>query len=124
MPRSLLPRRRLFDALMPAVQAGRMVMEVIHDRVAGLDVHKATVVACVRSMEGRKVQRECRTFDTTTEGLSGLLAWLAACGCTPVAMEATGVYWTPVWQILSDGAFELIAPMRRISRPSRAARPT
>jgi transposase len=83
-------------------------MEVIHKRVAGLDVHKATVVACVRLMSNRKVSRECRTFATTTEGLLALLAWVTECRCTHVAMEATGVYWTPVWKILSEGAFELI----------------
>lgn len=83
-------------------------MEVMHKRVAGLDVHKATVVACVRLMTGRKVTRECRTFATTTEGLLALLAWLTESRCTHVAMEATGVYWTPVWKILSDGDFTLI----------------
>jgi transposase len=83
-------------------------MEVMHDRVAGLDVHKNTVVACVRIRKGRKVSRELQTFDTTTGGLLLLLAWLTASGCTHVAMEATGVYWIPIWNILSDGAFELI----------------
>jgi transposase len=83
-------------------------MEVMHDRVAGLDVHKAMIVACVRVMAGRKASRECRTFETTTAGLEALLAWLTECGCTHVAMEATGVYWKPVWNILSDGKFELI----------------
>jgi len=67
-------------------------MEVMHERVAGLDVHKATVVGCVRLMCGRKPVRECRTFATTTEGLLALLAWLTACRCSHVAMEATGVY--------------------------------
>ena len=67
-------------------------MEVIHKHVAGLDVHKATVVACVRLMANRKVSRECRTFATTTEGLLALLAWFTECRCTHVAMEATGVY--------------------------------
>jgi transposase len=83
-------------------------MEVMHDRVAGLDVHKETVVACVRIMKGRKASRECRTFGTATKELEALLAWLTECGCTHVAMEATGVYWKPVWNILSDGKFELI----------------
>lgn len=83
-------------------------MEVMHKRVAGLDVHKATVVACVRVAAGRKVTRECRTFATTTAGLRELLAWLTACRCTQVAMEATGVYWLPVWKLLSEGEFELI----------------
>jgi len=83
-------------------------MEVMHERVAGLDVHKETVVACVRIVAGGKVSRECRTFETTTAGLEALLAWLMQSGCTHVAMEATGVYWKPVWNILSDGKFELI----------------
>ena len=83
-------------------------MDVIYERVAGLDVHKETVVATVRVMVGAKVERECRTFATTTAGLRALLAWLIASRCTHVAMEATGVYWKPVWNILSDGGFELI----------------
>jgi len=83
-------------------------MDVMHERCAGLDVHKATVVACVRLITGGKVNRECRTFDTTTAGLLALLAWLTESGCTHVAMEATGVYWKPVWNILGDGPFELM----------------
>jgi transposase len=83
-------------------------MEVMHERVAGLDVHKAMIVACVRIMADGKISRECRTFETSTAGLEALLGWLTQSGCTDVAMEATGVYWKPVWNILSDGAFELI----------------
>jgi transposase len=83
-------------------------MEIMHKRVAGLDVHKETVVACVRLMVGRKTTRECRTFTTTTEGLLALLEWLRASRVTHVAMEATGVYWTPVWKILSEGEFDLV----------------
>lgn len=82
-------------------------MEMLHERVAGLDVHKATVVACVR-LGGSQVRRECRTFATTTADLEALLAWLKGCGCTHVAMEATGVYWMPLWKILSEGDFALI----------------
>ena len=83
-------------------------MDVMHERVAGLDVHKATIVGCVRIMVGGKASRECRTFETTTAGLEGLLSWLTESGCTHVAMEATGVYWKPVWNILSEGKFELM----------------
>ena len=83
-------------------------MEVIHPRSGGLDVHKETVVACVRLALGGKVTHEVRTFETTTAGLLLLLAWLTEMGCTHVAMEATGVYWKPVWNILSDGDFELV----------------
>ena len=83
-------------------------MEVMHERVAGLDVHKAMVVATVRVVSDGKVKRECRTFETTTAGLLELLGWLTESRCTHVAMEATGVYWKPVWSILSDGEFELV----------------
>ena len=72
-------------------------MEVMYERVAGLDVHKAMIVACVRIMADGKINRECRTFDTSTAGLKALLGWLTESGCTDVAMEATGVYWKPVW---------------------------
>jgi transposase len=87
---------------------GRELMEVIHPRCSGLDVHKETVVACVRLVLDGKITREVRSFETTTSGLLLLLAWLTELGCTHVAMEATGVYWKPVWNILSDGDFELI----------------
>src|SRR5664279_6046107 len=83
-------------------------MDVLYPRCAGLDVHKEIIVACVRVAAGARTSRECRTFDTSTSGLRALLAWLTEQGCTHVAMEATGVYWKPVWNILSDGAFELI----------------
>ncbi|HLP96806.1 MAG TPA: IS110 family transposase [Sideroxyarcus sp.] len=83
-------------------------MDVVWTRCAGLDVHKAMIVACVRIMAGAKVTRECRSFTTSTTDLQALLAWLTEQGCTHVAMEATGVYWKPVWNILSDGPFELI----------------
>jgi transposase len=82
-------------------------MEILHGRVAGLDVHKNTVVACARIMTGKETSRECRTFATTTDGLLALRAWLSESRCTHAAMEATGVYWTPVWSILSAGDFEL-----------------
>lgn len=83
-------------------------MDVIHERVAGLDVHKAMIVGCVRILTNGKATRTCRTYDTTTDGLKSLLAWLTEQHCTHVAMEATGVYWKPVWNILSDGDFDLL----------------
>jgi transposase len=83
-------------------------MDVIHERVAGLDVHKAMIVACVRVTENGKATRTCQTYDATTDGLQSLLAWLTEQRCTHVAMEATGVYWKPVWNILSEGDFELL----------------
>jgi len=83
-------------------------MEVLHPSRVGLDVHKDSVVACVRLAANGTVRTEVRTFDTTTPGLLALSEWLAGQGCTHVAMEATGVYWKPVWHILSDGDFTLI----------------
>lgn len=83
-------------------------MDVLYERVAGLDVHKETVVACVRIMADGKARRECRTFAATTAQLIELRAWLEECRSTHVAMEATGVYWMPVFRILDEGGFELI----------------
>src|SRR5215471_5510331 len=83
-------------------------MELLHRRCCGLDVHKETVVACLRLVSDGKVTTEVRTFQTTTADLLRLSEWLAANECTHVAMEATGVYWKPVWHILDDGEFELV----------------
>ena len=82
-------------------------MELLHPRCAGLDVHKLTVVACVRLASEGKVTTEVKTFATTTAGLLALSDWLLENGITQVAMEATGVYWKPVWHIL-EGRFALI----------------
>ena len=83
-------------------------MELLHRRCCGLDVHKETVVACLRLVSDGKVTTEVRTFQTTTADLLRLSEWLAANECTHVAMEATGVYWKPVWHILDDGDFKLV----------------
>ena len=82
-------------------------MELLHERCAGLDVHQHSVVACARMVDERgKVIEEVRTFDTTTTGLMGLSEWLQGLGVDHVAMEATGVYWKPVWHVL-DESFHL-----------------
>jgi transposase len=81
-------------------------MEVLHPRCAGLDVHKVSVVACVRCVS-EPTHAEVRTFATTTTGLFELNDWLESHGCTHVAMEATGVYWKPVWHLL-EGNFQLV----------------
>jgi transposase len=65
-------------------------------------------MACVRHMVDGAVKREVRTFKTTTKDLMALSEWLAAEGCTHVAMEATGIHWKPVWHILADGEFKLV----------------
>jgi transposase len=100
---------------LPAALVKEAIMEVIHERVAGLDVHKDSVVACVRIVSEGKAKRECRTFGTTTAELEALRDWITSWGCTLVAMEATGVYWLPIWKILLGGAFEMnIANARHI----------
>ena len=71
-------------------------MEVLYPRCAGLDVHAATVVACVRIAVGTTVRYERRTVSTNTSGLLELADWLTTHQVTHVAMEATGVYWKPV----------------------------
>ncbi len=83
-------------------------MDVLYANCAGLDIHKDTVVACSRRVIDGKVMREVRTFKTTTGELLALSDSLASLGATHIVMEATGVYWKPVWNILSDGDFELI----------------
>src|SRR5512143_1905223 len=82
-------------------------MEVIHARCAGLDIHKDMVMACVRLAEGDDVRQEVRSFPTTTRGLVELADWIAVFGVTHAAMEATGVYWKPVWHVL-EGVVELV----------------
>ena len=83
-------------------------MDTIVERCCGLDVHQASVVACVLvGQPGKKPIKEIRTFGTMTADLLALKAWLSEHGCTHVAMESTGVYWLPVYLIL-EGHFELI----------------
>ena len=82
-------------------------MEVLYTRCAGLDVHKDTVVACVRLVIDGKVEQQVKTFETTTSSLGKLSDWLAEHDVTHVAMEATGVYWKPVWHVLEED-FKLV----------------
>ena len=82
-------------------------MDVLYPCCAGLDVHARQVTACVRHVAAGAVTRHHQVFATTTDGLTCLATWLRDRGCTHVAMEATGVYWKPVWQQL-EGAFALI----------------
>jgi transposase len=78
-------------------------MENLIERGAGLDVHKATVAACLRVPgPGKSRHQEIRTFGTTTAELLALRDWLAAHGVTHVAMESTGIYWKPVFYLLED----------------------
>jgi transposase len=78
-------------------------MEILYPRCCGLDVHKRTVVACLL-VPGPDDQaaKETRTFGTMTADLLALSDWLAAAGCTHVAMEATGAFWKPIYNLLED----------------------
>ena len=78
-------------------------MDIVHPHGCGLDVHKRTVVACrlTPGVDGTPV-KALRTFGTMTDDLEALAQWLAEAGVTHVAMESTGVYWHPVWNVLED----------------------
>lgn len=76
-------------------------MRLIYNRCAGLDVHLKTVVACARICDGALLQQPVRTFKTTVAGLLALSDWLQSLGVTHAVLESTGIYWQPVWQVLS-----------------------
>jgi transposase len=82
-----------------------MAMQVVHEVCCGLDVHKKSVTACVLWASGRR--RQTRVFGTFTKDLLALGDWLRSCGVTHVALESTGVYWKPVWNLL-EGQFEVL----------------
>jgi transposase len=83
-------------------------VEVIYQRVCGVDVHKKTIAACVRCMLGDgKVREEVRSFGTMTRDILALADWLAQEGVTHVAMESTGSYWKPIYNLLED-RFEVL----------------
>ena len=85
-------------------------MEVVHKRCCGMDVHKKTVVACVITPEGRQT----RTFLTMTKDLLELSDWLAEWKVTYVAMESTGVYWKPIYNVLEEGFEVMVVNARHI----------
>jgi len=77
-------------------------MQVVYDRCCGLDIHKKLIVACVLSRTPQGVQKEIRTFSTMLSDLFRLRDWLKASDCQVVAMESTGVYWKPIWNVLEE----------------------
>jgi transposase len=90
-------------------------MEVLHRVCGGLDVHRDTVVACLLRTDGPVAERrQTRTFATTTEGLLALGEWLVAAGCGDVAMEATGVFWKPVFNVLENVAHIVVGNAAQI----------
>jgi len=95
----------------------KQVFERIFERVAGLDVHKAQVTAAVRVPDGTGGRlQDVAEFKTTVQGLLALRDWLQAHGVTHVAMEATGVYWKPVWAILEDELELLLVNARHVKQ--------
>jgi transposase len=96
---------------------GGFGMEQVFERVCGLDVHKATIAACVRvpDANGKRVQY-VQTFGTTTADLLALRDWLEAHGVTHVAMESTGVYWKPVYYVLEERVTCLLVNAAHVKR--------
>ncbi len=94
-------------------------MDIVYARCAGLDVHKTTVVACVRTPGPPPDARhaETQTFATTLRGLRALVAWLVAHGVTHVAMESTGVYWRPVFAVLEGTVEVRLVNARHVKMP-------
>src|SRR6266702_8650441 len=83
-------------------------MEVLYARCAGFDIHKKTVRVCLLiRQENGKTHKEFRTYSTTTQDLLNLLEWLLSLGCTHVALEGTGVYWKPVYNLF-EGQIEVL----------------
>src|SRR4028119_535246 len=83
------------------------VMDVLHERYAGIDVHKNLIVACRWIVIGGTVDKETRSFGATTRELQELAVWLREKEIVEIAMESTGVYWIPVWNVLEEEGFKL-----------------
>jgi len=98
-------------------------MEVKYERCCGIDVHKKTVVACVMVPGTQKggIEKETRTYATMTDDLGALAQWLQAKEVTHVAMESTGVYWKPVFNLL-EGQFAVIVVNAERSKALRGAK--
>src|SRR5499427_2093928 len=82
-------------------------MDVLHPRCCGLDVHKSSISACILLHEAGRVRKHQRRFGAMTQELQALAEWLGQFGVSQVAMESSGVYWKPVWNIL-EGQFTVV----------------
>jgi transposase len=89
-------------------------MDVLYPRCCGIDVHKETLVACLRQQDGRRIQKEVQSFGTTTAEILRLHAWLTTHACSHVAMESTGVYWQPVFNLLESSVTVVLANAQHI----------
>src|SRR3954469_18780716 len=117
--RSTHPRLRSSGAPRRRRPYREAIMDVLYAHCAGLDIHRDTIVACVRLAEAGGVIRVVETFATTTTELERLSDWLSGHKVTHVAMEATGVDWKPVWAVLA-GDFELVLANARKLSPKTA----
>ena len=99
-------------------------MRVLHQTCAGMDVHKKDGIVCLvtRDSEGQR-QEEVRTFRTMTRDLLAMRAWLQTQGCTVIAMESTGVYWKPIFNLL-EGDFSVLLVILPLSNKCPGARRT
>ena len=94
--------------------------EQLIERGCGIDVHKETAVATVG---GKGIKVETKTYDTFTSSLKEMKEWLMSIGITHIAMESTGVYWKPIFNILED-SFEIMLVNARHLKMYRAGKPT
>lgn len=96
------------------MRRAKAAMEAVLSICCGVDIHKDTAVACLMKVEGGEVKSEAKTFSTMTEGLLKLRQWLLEAGCTHVAVESTGVYWKPLFNVLEDAVTVVLANARHI----------
>src|SRR5437879_13885243 len=89
-------------------------MDVLHPRCCGLDVHKSSISACILLREAGRVQKHQRRFGAMTQELQELAEWLRQFGVSQVAMESSGVYWKPVWNILEGQVTVVLAYSQHI----------
>ena len=89
-------------------------MEVLYERCCGIDVHKSSVAACILLEQGHKPQKHLRRFGCTTRDLLELADWLRSFDVRHVAMESTGVYWKPVWNVLEEHFHMVLAKAQPI----------
>jgi transposase len=89
-------------------------MEVLYETCCGLDVHKSSITACVLHEQGHKPQKHLQRFGCTTRDLLELVGWLKSFGVQHVAMESTGVYWKPVWNVLEEHFQMLLANAQHV----------
>lgn len=91
-------------------------MDIVHLSCAGLDVHKKTITACVSRVVDGELIKETRAFGTMTSEILSLADWLAECEVGPVAMESTGVYWKPIFNLLEDRFEVMVVNAQHIKR--------